>query len=348
MSLFLFISWILLILIHWNVESLKCVFLRHQRSPRRIAESIRCSLADVEWQIDEKISSLEGAETTSKVKASSNLSWRSNSVKYDRTNRLEFKWLNELCLLRNDKATTGNEFEMRMSLILMLAKELLHSNIPEQVVDLYRLYHEIIVENNETEEGARGTTEVPIVPNSSIIGVTLRALLRLDDFNSAMRLLRATGRSGIEFDADAKTALIIDLAEFSPQGLRAALQIRASMKNKGEIMGTTGQTRLLKGIYRHGFRKPHEAHLELLVKSTNLVDEDGVIIDSIVEKSNVEKDCYYLPSSKAVEISSQILKEHMKKKEGKKINNQLVSEALRVLFRAGMLQCEGMIHSVLS
>lgn len=149
-------------------------------------------------------------------------------------------WLKELCRLSSSNHTEQEDGNT-INLIIEIARTLLYSNIPEQVVDLYSLYQEILTRKRQRDY------EMPVIPtHTKLLSLTTRALIRLDDVPSALKLLKAAARVGLEFDIDAKSTLIADLAVCSPSGLQAALLMRRSMKDKLQALSTVAATSVVK------------------------------------------------------------------------------------------------------
>jgi hypothetical protein len=90
-------------------------------------------------------------------------------------------------------------------LIVELAKELLYSGIPEQVLELYAAYYDIIVREDSIDRFKSGL----VAPDPKLILVATRAFIALGDIRGALQLLQATSRSGLEFDAESKSSLMV-------------------------------------------------------------------------------------------------------------------------------------------
>jgi hypothetical protein len=106
-------------------------------------------------------------------------------------------------------------------LIVELAKELLYSGIPEQVLELYAAYCDIIVSpyttgsgtvdksSTSSEKPAPPVYSQPVAQDPKLILVTTRAFIALGDIKGALQLLQATSRSGLDFDAESKSLLMV-------------------------------------------------------------------------------------------------------------------------------------------
>ena len=64
-----------------------------------------------------------------------------------RINGLE-RWINELLTL---KSLDSDETVPGIAMIIELAKELLYSGVPEQVVELYAAYYDLILKDNDPQ-----------------------------------------------------------------------------------------------------------------------------------------------------------------------------------------------------
>lgn len=222
-------------------------------------------------------SSSSSSTMTSKERASFKRA-KAFTSKLSRTNRPEGqqKWVKELFIMKRDMLSNENKNvegekegeeesnspAIGIGLILELAKELLYSGIPEQVIELYAAYYDIILEdkatsntnnNNNTvasnsEFNSTILNSIPVVPDSRLILLVTRALVAMDDLRGAISLLQACSRAGLEFDSESKSYLIADLASHSTDGLRASLQVRKSMINRKEKISAVGTIGLLKGL----------------------------------------------------------------------------------------------------
>jgi hypothetical protein len=176
------------------------------------------------------------------------------------------RWLREIFTLQrclDDDNGTKQTFDPAQTLeascvadtiepVLKIAKELLYSGIPEQVLELYAAYHDLIVlpqvcaggnnasiasttgsstSNSSTTDSSR-TEELMVVPDLRLVGVALRAFLALDDLDGALGLLQSVARAGTymsselaDLDTDSTSALIADLASHSLAGLDASLKL---------------------------------------------------------------------------------------------------------------------------
>ena len=138
---------------------------------------------------------------------------------FDRTNRIEGqkRWIHEIRALKAINDGEGSSDNMTgIGVIIELAKELLYSGIPEQVLELYAAYYDLIMEPLK----GKSNPQIPVVPDTKLILTTIRAFIALADVTGAINLLQAVSRAGLEFDSVSKSVLISDLAECSPQGLQ--------------------------------------------------------------------------------------------------------------------------------
>ena len=152
---------------------------------------------------------------------------------FRRTNRIDGqeKWIRELYLYKrqldskrsdqiedSDKNTSegSNTLDVAQAqggkgqplspvLIVELAKELLYSGIPEQVLELYAAYYDIIVREDSIDRFQSGI----VAPDPKLILIATRAFIALGDIRGALQLLQATSRSGLEFDAESKSSLMV-------------------------------------------------------------------------------------------------------------------------------------------
>jgi hypothetical protein len=170
---------------------------------------------------------------------------------FGRTNRVDglMRWVQELTFFSANKTANASDADTPVriapspALIVELAKELLYSGIPEQCVELYAAYCDLVVpaetqSNAETVTATNATVTVladdpaapPVAPNTQLVMCAARAFIALGDVTGALKLLQATSRAGLGFDGQSKSVLMSDLAECSPEGLHAALRLRTSMK----------------------------------------------------------------------------------------------------------------------
>ena len=103
-----------------------------------------------------------------------------HKYKFLRSNRMDAQvlWVNELCLLRKQSLVIDvhNKTYVGINLMIELANQLINSGIPEQVIELYNLYHEIISKN----DGKRKHS-ITFVPNIKLIFLTTKALIKIND-----------------------------------------------------------------------------------------------------------------------------------------------------------------------
>jgi len=158
-----------------------------------------------------------------------------------RTNRIQGQhtWIKEICLLALNKTGINNQIEAKstlssIALIVELSKELFYSKIPEQVIELYSLYYDIVLKQHKaipsqsTLKKKRGITKeseakeeilsTQVVPDIKLVGVVTRSFIALNDIKGALKLLQAVSREGLEYDPSSKSLLVSDLAgkEFVP------------------------------------------------------------------------------------------------------------------------------------
>lgn len=203
---------------------------------------------------------------------------------FSRTNRLEgqFRWMREIYLIRQQQQQqhghgdpTGGLFGI--GVVVELAKELLYSGIPEQVLELYAAYYDVVVQGasgdgsnaaEEEEEEERGD-RVPVVQHAKLVAVAIRAFVTIEDTAGALALLSAATRCGLIFDADSSSAIIANLATCSEEGLRAALDMRARVVKAGYRINANGYAGLLRGILDHWLSGTHPQDVLLLDPTTS-------------------------------------------------------------------------------
>lgn len=122
-----------------------------------------------------------------------------NLGRFARTTRVDGlrRWVREICMLRhelisrNAESGTGPSELIGINLIIELTKELLYSGIPEQIIDLYALYHEAIVQQHIKDfPGVDYDATVPhVLPNSAMICLVVRAMIQLGDVRDYDTLL---------------------------------------------------------------------------------------------------------------------------------------------------------------
>ena len=135
---------------------------------------------------------------------------------YQKTNRLvgQIRWMREIYLLKNyydyNIINTNNtidiENKMKNSNIgstIETAKALLYSGLPDQVIEMYAAYYDIVVDSatsprshtlinntNSMNSTSNNMTLPVVVPNSKFILVAVRAFIAMDDVLSAIKLLQ--------------------------------------------------------------------------------------------------------------------------------------------------------------
>ena len=69
---------------------------------------------------------------------------------FARTSRIHGleRWINELLTL---KSLNSDETIPGIAMIIELAKELLYSGVPEQVIELYAAYYDLILKDNDPQ-----------------------------------------------------------------------------------------------------------------------------------------------------------------------------------------------------
>lgn len=225
---------------------------------------------------------------------------------FSRTNRIDgfVKWVNELHIYR--AAMNLSSQPASPVLIVELAKELLWSNMPEQCLEMYAAYCDLILgeQKSTTTANALNTTTValmPVAPDTKLIQCATRAFIFLGDAKGALKLLQATSRSGLDFDSMTKSLLMSDLAECSPEGFQAALRLRMSMKERRERIHANAYVGLLKGCWMHGLSPRQRGESPLLVDAA---EEEQAIIDELGNS-------FRLTADKAEELALEIAAEYM-------------------------------------
>ena len=138
--------------------------------------------------------------------------------KFNRTNRLDGqkRWVYEL------KCLEGTE-DINLSSIVDAAKVLLYSGIPEQVLELYMECAKILNRGEKTLSVHYSNIEIPVVSDKKLILTTLRAFIALNDVQGAIGLLQSISCVAIDIDANSKSLFLMDLAEFSAEGLQVLI-----------------------------------------------------------------------------------------------------------------------------
>ena len=272
-------------------------------------------------------------------------------VLFSRTNRIDGqeKWIRELFLYKSEQKLRKEEINVDISLnsntssvssassvlIVELAKELLYSGIPEQVLELYAAYYDIVVNQDPSSEKSGANKRITLVaPDTKLILVATRAFIAMGDIKGALKLLQATSRSALDFDADSKSLLIADLAECSPEGLQAALKLRKSMVERKEKVGGVGYAGILKGIWLFGM-SPRPKGKKLLLERA---DEEQQLLMELGSSFRLSPD-------KAEVLALELVDEYMaqggQNESGHKRTHKVMNEALRVLFRVATTRTRG-------
>lgn len=243
-----------------------------------------------------------------------------SKTSFKRTNRVEGMkvWVKELQILQDHESADSG-----VGLVVELAKMLLYSGIPEQVLELYAAYNDIVI----VRQGIEAVVDIKLVL------VTIRAFLSLEDVEGALDLLSSCKRAGLNFDIDSYSIIIKEMADTSADGLKAALRLWEELGEGGsgkKILSVTGYCGLLSGVIKHGIarRPPGSA---LLV---NALEEDALI-----EKEHGS--LWYMPISTAETVATELVNEYIdsttdKCESGnKKVNYKVLHWYLRVSFRLG-------------
>lgn len=124
------------------------------------------------------------------------------------------KWIKEIETIRdrlsnntNNVINDDNNNDQDSSKIIELSKELLYSGIPEQCIELYAAYYDMILNtktnknsnssnSNGTNTSNTDTISFPVIQNPNLILITTRAFIAMDDLKNALKLLQATSRYG--------------------------------------------------------------------------------------------------------------------------------------------------------
>ena len=124
------------------------------------------------------------------------------------------KWIKEIEIIRDslNNNTILNNDDKDLSKIVELSKELLYSGIPEQCIELYAAYYDMILNtknnNNITNSISNDTMNFPVIHNPNLILITTRAFIAMDDLKNALKLLQATSRYGIIITFNTITIII--------------------------------------------------------------------------------------------------------------------------------------------
>lgn len=255
-----------------------------------------------------------------------------------RTNRVDGqeKWIKELRYLYKNKNDTS-EIQRGMGLIVELAKELYCSGIPEQVLELYAAYHDIILQPTVPTIGEdKEENEIGVVPDMRLIVVTTRAFLSLFDVQGALKLLQSCSRMGLKFDSPSKSELIAELATVSPSGLEAALKLRTSMLELNETVTYKGDVGILQGIWKHG------------LTPLGLPEARSLLVDSAAERKilmSENGDSFRLMPDEALSLAESIATPYLEPPQERRFTPQekkrglaVSCEFLRIVFRTSALK----------
>lgn len=252
-----------------------------------------------------------------------------NSNYFSRTNRVDGqkKWIKELHQLKKNLAENSTQKQAGATfLVVEIARELLYSGIPEQVLELYAAYYDLIFKPSSTSDSS--SVETPVIPDVKLIVVTARAFIAMGDVQGALALLQACARASVKFDTETQSALIADLAVSSPQGLEAALGLRSALLEKKENLSWIGAEGLLKGIRLHGLSKKSNPVGRLLV---DLQKESELLKEEL-------GDTFRLSCGKAEQLAIDIVEPFLAGNstttKRSKATNRVFCELLRVLFRS--------------
>lgn len=270
---------------------------------------------------------------------------------FSRTNRIDGqeKWIRELFLYKSEQKLKKEEVDVTANLnssislvssassvlIVELAKELLYSGIPEQVLELYAAYYDIVVtpDANSLPLGASKRVNL-VAPDTKLILVATRAFIAMGDIKGALKLLQATSRSALDFDADSKSLLISDLAECSPEGLQAALKLQKSMSERKEKVSGVGYAGILKGIWMFGM-SPRPKGKKLLLERA---EEEQQLLMELGSSFRLSPD---KAEALALELVDEYVAQGNTGESGHKRTHKVMNEALRVLFRVATSRTRG-------
>ena len=277
---------------------------------------------------------------------------------FSRTNRIDGqeKWIRELFLYKSEQLSKRDELTIEGTenstvpstanasasaspvLIVELAKELLYSGIPEQVLELYAAYYDIVVTPDTSIPSASGVVGVKrnnlVAPDTKLILVATRAFIAMGDIKGALKLLQAASRSALDFDADSKSLLMSDLAECSPEGLQAALKLRKSMSERKEKITGVGYGGIMKGIWMFGM-SPRPKGKKLLLERE---EEEQQLLMELGSSFRLSPD-------KAEALALELLDEYVASgasEGGPKKTHRVLNEAIKVLFRVATTRSRGM------
>lgn len=244
--------------------------------------------------------------------------------KFDRINREEGRrrWVKEIYNLKNSYTSGENNTLSGVGVIVELAKELLYSGIPEQVLELYATYYDLIFQPDGKNHGWK-LNNAPVIPDTKLILTTIRAFVAMHEVNEALNLLRSVSRLGMVFDLTAKSMLIADLADSSSEGLQTALHIHTSMEARNETISLSACSVLLRGIWKYGMA-PSEHQSKYLLEPT--ASQEG---------NHLQGHNFRLSPVKARDIACKIFDSCT---SVKRIPPKVSGEFLRVMFRTAAAQ----------
>lgn len=290
---------------------------------------------------------------------------------FSRTNRVEgqMKWVHELSyMLRAKNAadrqvvdimTNGRtllDSTLGPAVIVDLAKELLYSGIPEQVLQLYGAYCDLILHDEVVKDAdptvinskvVANVVPLPVVPDSKLLAVISRAFIAMHDVKGALSLLQSSSRRGVLFDDEAKSLLMADLAQCSAEGLSAALQLRQQMMDRAEAVGAKGSAGILRGLHMHVLSSYEEeetgaASQRGVSARTLLVDASAKPADVFVnEEEHVKKMNASTAEAIAIDVADRYFHRSERQQQqqlGRPRHHHSVSiELLRVVFRSSVV-----------
>ena len=257
-------------------------------------------------------------------------------IKYlTRVSRVEShnKWIREIEIIRDKLNNNSIVHDEGMMTVIELSKELLYSGIPEQCIELYAAYYDMILSSNKNYNNITTSINFPVVENPNLILIVTRAFIALDDLKNALKLLQATSRYGVEFDINSKSLLLNDLAKnISPQGLRAALQLRKSMVARNEEIQSSGVLGLLEGISKLLLDQSHH-------DKNKVLDGQNILLASANQNLDVEDEWgtrIKISPQSAFNLAVEIVDNYLAlKKDEKNMNRKIIEEFLRISFRTG-------------
>lgn len=138
-------------------------------------------------------------------------------VAFNRTDRVEgrLRLQRELRLLAEEE-----EEEAAGDSLLSLAKELLYSNVPEQVLELYAAYFDALTEKESalavTVNCAVSNTSVPVIVDPKLILVVIKALTSLGEVDLVLTFLNAVAAANVLLDSVSKSAILFEVSSKHP------------------------------------------------------------------------------------------------------------------------------------